>query len=55
MAAKRSRIEAGSGKVFVDLGCADARERTLKVELAMEVNRLLRERGLTQAAADPRR
>lgn len=51
MAAKRSRIEAGSGNVFVDLGYADAKERTLKVELAMEVNRLLRERRLTQAAA----
>ena len=37
--------------MFADLGYADARERTLKVELAMEVNRLLRERRLTQAAS----
>ena len=51
MAAKRRRIEAGSGNVFADLGYADAKERTLKVELAMEVNRLLRERRLTQAVA----
>jgi predicted XRE-type DNA-binding protein len=51
MAAKRNGIEAGSGNVFVDLGYADAKQRTLKVELAMEVNRLLRERRLTQAAA----
>jgi predicted XRE-type DNA-binding protein len=49
MARKRITIEAGSGNVFADLGFADAKELTLKVELAMEVNRLLRLRGLTQA------
>jgi len=51
MARKRIAIEPGSGNVFADLGYADARARTLKVELAMEVNRLLRERRLTQAAS----
>ena len=51
MARKRIAIETGSGNVFADLGYADARERRLKVELAMEVNRLLRERGLTQAGS----
>ncbi len=30
-------IEAGSGNVFADLGFADAKELSLKVELAMEV------------------
>ena len=49
MARKRIAIEAGTGDVFADLGYADAKERRLKVELAMEVNRLLGERGLTQA------
>ena len=42
MAKRRIEIEPGTGNVFVDLGYADAKERTLKVELAMEVNRLLR-------------
>lgn len=51
MARKRIPVETGSGNVFADLGYADARERTLKVELAMEVNRLLRESRLTQAAS----
>jgi predicted XRE-type DNA-binding protein len=51
MAKKRSEIEAGTGNVFADLGYADARERSLKVELAMEVNRLLEERGLAQERA----
>jgi predicted XRE-type DNA-binding protein len=49
MAAKRKAVEAGSGNVFADLGYADAKERTLKVQLAMEVNRLLKARGTTQA------
>ena len=48
--AKKRRIEvhAGSGNVFADLGYPDAKERSLKVQLAMEVNRILEERGLAQ-------
>jgi len=49
MAKKRNEIEPGTGNVFADLGYADARERTLKVELALEVNRVLKQRKLTQA------
>jgi predicted XRE-type DNA-binding protein len=48
MARKRTEIDAGSGSVFADLGYADARERSLKVDLAMEVNRILEERALAQ-------
>ena len=51
MAKKRTEINAGTGNVFADLGYADAKERTLKVELALEVNRILRQRKLTQAQA----
>lgn len=51
MAKKRIEIEAGTGSVLADLGYADAKERTLKVELAMEVNRILGERGLAQDRA----
>ena len=51
MAKRKIEIEAGTGNVFVDLGYTDAKERTLKVELALEVNRLLKERKLTQAHA----
>ena len=51
MAKKRIEIEAGSDNVFADLGYADANERRLKVELALEVNRVLDQRGLTQAKA----
>jgi predicted XRE-type DNA-binding protein len=51
MAKRRIEVEAGSGNVFADLGYADAKERTLKVELALEVNRVLKQRKLTQAQA----
>lgn len=51
MAKKRTDVEVGSGNVFTDLGYADAKERTLKVELALEVNRALKQRKITQAQA----
>lgn len=51
MAKKRIEVEPGTGNVFADLGYADARERSLKVELAVEVNRILGERGLSQERA----
>ena len=51
MAKKRNDVESGSGNVFADLGYADAKQRRLKVELAVQVNRVLRERGVTQAQA----
>jgi predicted XRE-type DNA-binding protein len=44
-------IEAGSGNVFVDLGFPDAHERTTKVALAVEINRVLTMSGLTQMGA----
>ena len=51
MAKRRIEVEEGSGKVFADLGYVDAKERRLKVELALEVNRVLDQRGLTQSQA----
>jgi len=49
MARKRTRVQAGTGDVFSDLGYADAKERRLKVRLALEVNHVFEQRGLTQA------
>jgi predicted XRE-type DNA-binding protein len=51
MARKHEAIEVGSGDVFVDLGFADAGERKLRVQLAMQVNELIARRRLTQARA----
>ena len=51
MGRNRDRVEAGTGNVFADLGYPDAKERTVKVQLAVEVNRVLKERKLTQSKA----
>jgi predicted XRE-type DNA-binding protein len=44
-----ARVEVGSGNVFRDLGRPDAEERQLKVQMAMRVNALLADTGMTQA------
>ena len=54
MAKKPIEVEAGSGNVFVDLGYPDAKDRRLKVELAVQVNRALRQHGITQVQAAKR-
>jgi predicted XRE-type DNA-binding protein len=51
MARKRIKVEAGSGNVFADLGLHEAKELKLKVRLAVEVNRALEERQLSQEKA----
>jgi predicted XRE-type DNA-binding protein len=48
---KRGMVDAGSGDVFTDLGFADAGERKLRVQLAMQLNELIAARRLTQAQA----
>jgi predicted XRE-type DNA-binding protein len=48
---KRTKVEASSGNVFSDLGLADAEELHTKLRLAVEINRLLGARGLSQTAA----
>jgi predicted XRE-type DNA-binding protein len=49
MARKRDKVDAGSGDVFIDLKFPDAGEHKLRVELAMRINDLIAQRGLTQA------
>ena len=51
MARRREKVETGSGDVFVDLGFADAEALKLRVQLAMRLNDLIAELGLTQAKA----
>lgn len=50
MARKTETVEVGTGDVFEDLGFADAGERKLRVQLAMHLNDLIKERKLTQAS-----
>jgi predicted XRE-type DNA-binding protein len=44
-------IEEGSTNVYSDLGYADAAERQRKSQLAAEIARAIRARGLTQQGA----
>jgi predicted XRE-type DNA-binding protein len=50
-AAKPIRMELSSGNVFADLGLPDAAELDTKVRLAVEINRLIENKRLTQATA----
>ena len=45
------KITRGTGNVFADLGYADAGERQTKTRLAVEINGLIKARGLKQADA----
>jgi predicted XRE-type DNA-binding protein len=48
---KSLEMEAGSGNVFADLGMADAGEHLIKAGLVVKIDRTIRQRHLTQAAA----
>jgi predicted XRE-type DNA-binding protein len=41
----------GSGNVFADLGLPNADQEMMKARLTLQIARLIRDRGLTQAAA----
>src|ERR1035437_9226784 len=43
--------EPSTGNVFADLGLADAGEHLVKAGLLIRIGRIVRERGLSQAAA----
>lgn len=45
------QITESSGNVFADLGLADAEEHRLKADIVLQIDRLMRERSLTQSAA----
>ncbi len=47
----RIRVTEGSGNVFRDLGFPNAEREQLKAHLTLQIYRLIRERGLTQAEA----
>jgi len=47
----RIRVEEGSGNVFADLGFPDPERELLKARLTLQIYRLIKDRGLTQAQA----
>ncbi len=48
---ERIKVTVGSGNVFADLGYPDAEERLVKASLALEIERIIDQRKLTQRAA----
>jgi len=43
--------EKSSGNIFADLGLPDSEQELLKAKLTIEIYRIVRDRGLTQAKA----
>ena len=48
---RASRAEKSTGNVFADLGLPHAEQELLKAKLTLEIYRLIKKRGLTQAEA----
>lgn len=48
---KKNEYEISSGNVFADLGLPNPEERLAKAELAYQINSLIKQKKLTQAAA----
>lgn len=48
---KALELELSSGNVFADLGLAEADEHLIKAGLVVKIDRIIRQRHLTQAAA----
>jgi predicted XRE-type DNA-binding protein len=47
------RVKEGSGNVFADLGFPNPEREQLKAQLTLQIYRLMRARGLTQAGRVP--
>ncbi len=45
------RVKKGSGNIFADLGFANPERQEVKARLTLQIYRLMKERGLTQAQA----
>jgi len=47
----RPRITEGSSNVFADLGLPNAEQELIKARLALQIYRIIRQRGMTQSQA----
>ncbi len=48
---RRASVDASSGNVFADIGVVEPEVALAKAELARQIERIVRSRGLTQAEA----
>ena len=49
--ARKATIKRGSGNVFADLGLPNPEQELLKAQLTLQIYRIVKSRGLTQAQA----
>jgi predicted XRE-type DNA-binding protein len=49
--ARPPRITESSGNVFADLGLSNAEQELVKAQLTLQIYRIIKQRGMTQAAA----
>jgi predicted XRE-type DNA-binding protein len=49
--AKTTTIKRGGGNVFADLGLPNPEQELLKAQLTLQIYRIIKQRGLTQAQA----
>ena len=51
MGKRRIKVEKGSGNMFADLGLPNPEQELLKAHLTLQIYRIVKARGLTQARA----
>ena len=51
MTKRKMRVAAGSGNIFADLGLPNPEQELLKAHLTLQIYRIVKARGLTQAQA----
>jgi predicted XRE-type DNA-binding protein len=50
---RKTKVTPGSGNVFADLGLPEAEDRLLKAQLALKIQQLIKQKGMTQAEIAP--
>ena len=50
---KKAKVTQSSGNVFADMGLPDAEDRLLKAQLALKIQQLIGQKGMTQAEVAP--
>lgn len=50
---KKVNVTPSSGNVFADLGLPEAEDRLLKAQLALKIQQLIEQKGMTQAEIAP--
>jgi predicted XRE-type DNA-binding protein len=50
---RKTKVTPGSGNVFADLGLPEAEDRLLKAQLALKIQQLIEQKGMTQAEIAP--